>query len=116
MRIGARVIVGQAVSERGQRVGARGGNEEQVGLVRQRDVARLPLAREGEGIGDDRVAGEGLQRQRRDERARGLRHRNVHFVAALDELADEISRLVSRNGTGNADNDGFHKLLESGIK
>ena len=71
------------------------------------DVTGLPSVA-AENIGHDRIARQGLERERGDEFKRARGHCDVYFVPALHELADKIRRLVRGDGTGNAYNDGFH--------
>src|SRR5207237_9171882 len=56
-------------------------------------------------ISNDRMAGKCLERELGDESQRIGRHDHVDLAVLLDKLAGEISRLVSRNRAGHAQND-----------
>ena len=58
-----------AAGHLGQQIGRGRRDDDQVGLARQPDVADLALVVEIEQVGEDAVAGQRADRQRRDELA-----------------------------------------------
>jgi hypothetical protein len=107
-RDGREGIVGEAVGHGGEDVRGGGGDEEQIGLVGELDVAGLPAFFFGKEIGDDRILAQRAQGERRDEFERGFRQHTRHAMAGLGELAGEVRRLVGRDGTGDAEDDAGH--------
>ena len=98
-------VVGDAVCHLGQIVGRGGGDEQQVGLARQVDVRHAVAALRVPRIGEDVLAGERLEGQRRNEVHRRVGHRYLHRSALLDEQAHQFRRLVCRNAAGDAEGD-----------
>ena len=99
---GGKRIGGEAVGEVAQGVGGKGGDEEQFGVVGERDVPGFPrvfLVLQGN---EDGVAGENLQREGGDEFGGGLGHHAMNFVPFFDQLGGEVGGLVCGNGTGDA--------------
>src|SRR5271169_6053904 len=96
-------VVGEPVRQLREDVGRRGGDEEEVRPSREADVqdvrVRAPEVRVR------RAAREGLERQGRDEPARGRRQDRVHVRARLREEARELGGLVRGDGAADAEED-----------
>ena len=98
-------VVGAAVQQLGDEVGARRRDQHGVGLARQVDVrhvvgvARVPLA------GVDGAVRERLQRHRGDELLGRLGHHDLHRRAGLDQRARQLGRLVAGDAARQAEHD-----------
>ena len=79
---GREQIVRDAVRQLRDHVRGRRRDHDDVGRVGEPDVADLGLLGQVEGVGGDRVPGERLQRERRDELCAPARHDDVHARAA----------------------------------
>ena len=80
-------------------------DQQQVRLVREPDVRRFPAFLLVVQIGDDRIARERLERQRRDEPLRVGGHHHMHAATLFGQQARQIRRLVRGNGAGHAEDD-----------
>ena len=60
-----------------------------------------------EEAGRDRILGKGLQRERRDELGRILRHDDKDSMTLLNEQAGELGGFVCGDRAGDAENNGF---------
>ncbi len=78
-------IAREPVGKLAQQVGRGGSDDEQVVVLRDRDV--LDGAFDGEKIGENLAAGERGEGQRADELFGGRGHHGLHLVALLHEKA-----------------------------
>ena len=98
-------IVGAAMQQLGDEVGARRCDQHRVGLAREVDVrhvvgfARIPLA------GVDGAVGERLQRHRGDELLGRLGHHDLHRRPGLDQRPRQLGRLVAGDAARQAEHD-----------
>jgi hypothetical protein len=100
-------MAGQAVRELGDEV--RGGrrDHQQVRAIGELDVTGPPILLFIVETRHDRILGERLQSEWRDELGRVLRHDDKKFVALFDEQAGELGRFVSGDRPGDAEHDRF---------
>jgi hypothetical protein len=95
-------VVGAAVQQLGQEVGAGRRDEHRVGFAREVDVrhavrlAPVPLA------AVDVAVRQRLQRRRGDEVLGGLGHHDLHRRTGLDQLAHQLGRLVAGDAAGQS--------------
>ena len=123
---GGEEVVGEAERQAGDDVGGGGGHHEDVGLLGERDVADAAggvgsggVGRFGGGVGkqvfEDRLAGDGGERERGDELAGGAGQDDLDPEAALPEGPHQVRRLVGPDAPGDAEDDLFlHPLILGG--
>ena len=133
---GGEEVVGEAERHPGDDVGGGGGHHEDVGLLGERDMADaaggvrsvcgglvgagvglaglvglaggLVGARVGKEVFEDRLAGDGGERERGDELAGGAGQDDLDPEPALFEGAHQIRSLVGPDAPGNPENYLFH--------
>ncbi len=98
-------IVGVTVGDLREKVRRRRGDDDRIGAARQVDVAHSVVGARRPQIGEHRPAGQRLQRQRRDEAARGVRHADVDGHPGLDEQPRQLGGLVRGDAAGDAQDD-----------
>ena len=123
---GGEEVVGEAERQAGDDVGGGGGHHEDVGLLGERDVADAAggvgsggVGRFGGGVGkqvfEDRLAGDGGERERGDELAGGAGQDDLDPEAALLEGPHQVRRLVGPDAPGDAEDDLLlHPLILGG--
>ncbi len=84
----------EAVGKLGEQGSGGGGDEKEVGLIGEFDVAGFPRLFFIFERHEHRVAGERLQSQWRDEFAGATGHEAMDFVASFDELRGEVCGFV----------------------
>ena len=89
-----REVVGDAVGHLGHDVGGRGRHHHDVGLLPEPDVGDLAVSGERERVGVDRLPGQGLDRERRDEFGAGTGQDAAHVRAVLPQPPDQVEALV----------------------
>ena len=99
-------VVGEAVGEFGDNVSCGGCDEEEVGLVGELDMARVPGIFFVEDAKCDGVAGEGLECEWGDEFGGGGGHDGVDAVAGFDEEACQLCGFEGGDGASDAKEDG----------
>ena len=126
-REGGQEVVGQAERQPGDGVRGGRGDQEQVGLLGERDVADVPrrVARDGGVRGvpgvpgvpvarlvrrpeqppQHRLPGDGGERERAHEGGRRAGEHHLDAVAALDERPDEFRRPVGPDPPGDPEDD-----------
>ncbi|GMA27590.1 hypothetical protein GCM10025874_08430 [Arenivirga flava] len=99
----AQQVVGDAVRELGDGVGRRRCDDDEVGVLAERDVAHLgdPVVE----VRRDRIAADRLEGRGADEAQRRLGGDDLHIVAREHEGADRAHRLVGGDAAGHADDD-----------
>jgi hypothetical protein len=95
------LATGHAGEERG---GGRG-DDEQVGLAREPDVADLGLVGEREQLGVDLVAAERGQRERGHELRRGAGQHDPEREAAVAAAPDQLQALVGGDAAADDEQD-----------
>ena len=98
-------VVGVAARHLRQQVGGGRRHHDQVGLARQADVADLALVVEIEQLGEDAVAGQRADRQRRDELLRRPGQDRAHADGGLAQAADQLQALVGGNAAADDQHD-----------
>ena len=101
-------IVRDPVGELADDVGGGRSDEQQVHRRRERDVLDVGVHAGRELARDDRLAGDGLERQRPDEAAGGSRHHRLHAMSALLQQAGDLDRLVGADAARDAETDEGH--------
>ena len=110
---GGQRIGRETVGELGEQRSGRGGDEKEVRLIGELDVAGFPRLLFIFERDEHRVAGESLQGQRRDELAGAVGHEAMDFVAGLDELRGEVRSLVGGDRSRDSQYD-VHSISEVG--
>ena len=100
---GRQHVVRDAVGNFSDDVRGRRGDHEDVRLFRQRDMVHFRVLIQREQVGDDPVAGQGLERQRSHELLRGGGHQHVHVVTRFLQGGYQFADLVGRDAAGYAD-------------
>ena len=101
-------VVGKTVGEPRDQMRRGRNRDEHLGPVGQFDVRNPGLLVRGEEFAAQRVAAQGLQRQRRDELERVRGGHNPNLVPAAHEQAHQIARLVGGNATRDAEQHATH--------
>ena len=99
---GGEGIGGEAPGKVAEGVGAEGGDEEEVGVVGEFDVAGLPGVLFVFEADEDGLAGEDLEGEGGDELGGGPGEDAMDFMAELGELTGEVCGFVGRNGPCDA--------------
>ena len=103
-------MTGETVREFGDHVRGRGRDQQKIRAIGELDVTRPPVFFFVVETGRDRILRERLQRQRRDELRRVLRHDDENFVPLFHEQAGELRRFVGGDRTGHAEHDDTFSL------
>ena len=82
-------------------VGGRGGDDHDVGALRDGHVVDTQFRARVEDVGDDRPVGDAAECERRREPGRGFGHDDVDHRALLGELAGEVDCLVAGDAAGD---------------
>ncbi len=85
---GGSKIVGDAMGQLGDQIGARRRDDHEIGLPRQADMAHLAFIGEREEFLIDPVLAEGRNRQRRDELGPAFGQDRAHANATLAQAPD----------------------------
>ena len=104
---GGQHVIRQPERELCHDVGGRRRDDEQVGLLRQRNMLDIPLKVPVKGVDDAFVAGQRFKGQRRYEFGGVFGHDAVHVGVQLDEVADKLRGFIGGDAAGDADQDGF---------
>ena len=88
-------VVRQPVGDARYGVGGRGGNDHQVGALRDGHVVYTQLGARVEYVGDDRAMGDAAEGERRREPGCRLGHDDVYHCAVLGQLAGKVYSLVA---------------------
>ena len=88
-------VVRQPVGDARYGVGGRGGNDHQVGALRDGHVVYTQLGARVEYVGYDRAMGDAAEGERRRELGRRLGHDDIDRCAVLGQLAGEVDGLVA---------------------
>ncbi len=91
---GGREIVGKPVGEAGEEMGARGGDDDDLGPTRKLDVPHRPFGFLVPQVVTDTASGERLERRRADETKRPRGHHNPDLRALGAQTTDDFGRLV----------------------
>ncbi len=98
-------IVGKAVRHLGEEVGGRRGDDDDVGLACEPDVADRVLFVGVEEFVEDRLAGDRGNGKRRYEMMRRAAHRGAHLRAFVLQAADQLQHLVGGDAAADDDQD-----------
>src|ERR1700730_15628385 len=104
---GRQWVTGQTVREFGDDVRGGGGNQEQVRTIGEIDVTGSPAFFFVIEARHHRIFGKRLQRQRRNEFSRILRHDDKNFVALFDEQTSQLSRFIRGDRSRDTKHDRF---------
>ena len=104
---GGQQVIGNALGQAGDQVGGGRGDQHQVGPFGQFDMAHGGFGRRVQQVQVNRVPGQGLHGQRRDELTAAAGHDHAHFGALVEEPADQLCALVGGNAAADAENDAF---------
>ena len=94
-----------AVRHLGHQVGGGRRDDDQVGVAREPDMADIELALRVEQVGEDVLAGERADRQRRDEFCAASVMTHAHRDAALAQPADQVERFVGGDAAADDEQD-----------
>ncbi len=94
-------VVAESVRDLGEEIGRCGRDHDDVPVARELDVAHAVGHARVPHVRVHRLAGERLQRRRRDEATRRLGHDDAHVGAGLDEKARQLGRLVGGDSAGD---------------
>ena len=103
---GGEQVVGHAVGDFGQGVGAGGGDKEYIGLAAEADV-RHAVGGVGSIVRPYSVPAQGLEGLRRNETGSGAAHSHAHGVPLFSEQAHEFAGFVGGNAAADAEQDVF---------
>ena len=106
-RDGGQSIVRNSTGELGDEVRRGGRDEQQIGVVRERDVAGMPGFFFIENSSRHRISREGLESERGDELGGRAGHHDMDLEAVLREAACEVSGFVAGDRAANAKHDIF---------
>jgi|GEM_PF-7010676 len=98
-------IIRETMCEPREEIGRRRRDDDLVGPASELDVAHRRLGCLVPQIRPHRLAGDGLEGQRRDEALGAGRHDDLHVTAALDQASDQIGALVRGDSARNAEED-----------
>jgi hypothetical protein len=104
-------IIGEPMRHLGHEVGARRRHQDQVAVARMLDVTHVVGHSAVPKVGPDRLPGQRLHGDRRDEPDCRFGHRHAHVNSAAREQAHELGSLVGRDAAGNAQKNPFTRQL-----
>jgi hypothetical protein len=99
-------IVGETVGHFGESVGGAGGDDDDVGVLRQTNVLRVFAFEMIPEIGVNRVGGEGAEGSGADEFLSFGGHGDGDGRFGLGELGDEVGDFIGGDAAADADEDG----------
>ncbi len=94
-------IVGDALRHFGEDIRRRRGHDEQIGLLREPQMAHLRLVGQRKDVGINLLMAERRDRQRRHELRPAFGQDAAHRAAALAQPPDQLQRLVGRDPAGD---------------
>ena len=88
-------------------IGGRGRDDDEVRVAREADVPDVELARRIEQIGEDALARNRPDGERRDEFLCRASHHHPHLRAALLETADQVEAFIGGDAAADHEQDAF---------